>query len=120
MPSPCILLVDDDRDVRETVAECLEAAGYKTVQADNGRGALDMLAQVKPCLILLDMIMPVMSGSEFCEKIAADPKLTTLPIVLVAGGQGYLCKPARRLIRKPISMDTLLGVVQEFCGPPPV
>lgn len=119
---PCswVLVVDDDPEIREATTNLLESAGYKTCQASNGREALDLLARMPhPCLILLDMLMPVMNGAEFCEKLAAQHTLATLPVVIVAGIHGFQPRGARGLLRKPVSADLLLRVVAEFCGTPP-
>ena len=114
-----ILLVDDDADLRGLFAEYLSDAGYETAQASNGQEALDVLACAVelPDLILLDMLMPVMGGAEFCDRLSKDARLTTLPVVVVAGVQGYQCRGARAFICKPISIDLLLEVVKENCGP---
>jgi CheY-like chemotaxis protein len=115
-----ILVVDDDDDIRETVALALTDDGYDVRLAVNGRDALDKLAAMsagEPCLVLLDLTMPVMTGLEMLGVLLADGRVPGLPVIVVssqaheAHGLG-----ARRLVRKPVTMDRLLTTVHEVCG----
>jgi CheY-like chemotaxis protein len=103
-----VLVVDDDQDIRETVKEVLEDEGYLVEIAANGEEALARLRQVgrePPGLILLDLSMPVMSGSAFTVELKKHPGLNEME-----GLAGYL--------QKPISLDELLGLVARYCGAP--
>ncbi len=116
---PKVLVVEDDAEIRELVVELLEADGYATAQASNGREALDYLAQERPCLVLLDLMMPVMSGPELLEAIAEDAALSTVPIVVVSAVADHGAVPGvKRFLRKPVTSETLRETVQEFCGGP--
>jgi CheY-like chemotaxis protein len=119
MSAPQVLLVEDDRDVRESVQEVLEGAGYETVIAPDGRAALDVLQAVPaPALILLDLMMPVLSGAEFMEIRSRDPRLITIPVVLltaVVAPSELLCQP---VLRKPVDVDELLAMVHRYAGSP--
>ncbi len=115
-----ILVVDDDDDIRETVASALTDDGYAVRMAVNGQDALDKLAAMsegEPCLVLLDLTMPVMTGLELLGVLLADGRVPGLPVVVVsaqaheADGLG-----ARRLMRKPVTIDRLLTTVREVCG----
>jgi CheY-like chemotaxis protein len=77
-----ILLVDDEPEIRIITRMMLEKAGYEVVEASNGEEGLRMLANAKPDLILLDVMMPGMKGWEVCEKIKADEKLKHIPVVM--------------------------------------
>ncbi len=76
-----ILVVDDDRDVRDFVAESLRQEGYRVETASNGHEALERLRQEPSSLILLDLMMPVMDGNELVERLRSDPDTATIPIM---------------------------------------
>lgn len=114
-----ILLVEDDFDVREALAETLRDEGYAVECAVDGAQALDYLrAGARPGLILLDLMMPRMSGSEFRMAQKVDPQLADLPVVLISA-DGRMEEKARTLethgaIKKPIDVDELLSTVERF------
>ena len=114
-----ILVVEDNDDVREMMSVTLELEGHDVVTAANGRQALDKLHHgAEPCMILLDLMMPVMNGWQFQEEVAKDPKLADIPVVVVSAMPGERCRrlPAAAFIPKPIDVDKLLDVVCEFCN----
>ncbi len=121
---PCpgsVLVVEDDADIRDFAAELLEGEGFRVSRAANGRQALDYLhrATGPTCLILLDLMMPVLSGEEFRLEQLDDPTLASIPVVLMSGG-GDMRQQASALgiseyLQKPISLRTLLGVVARYC-----
>ncbi|MDC0718882.1 response regulator [Nannocystis bainbridge] len=117
-----VLVVDDDLDVCETLQTVLEVSGYRVVAASNGREALMTLRSgVRPCLVLLDLMMPVMNGIEFRAEQRGDPKLAEVPVVVVSGDHGVAEKATAMGLEglsKPIDIDDLLQVVGRFCGPP--
>ncbi len=116
---PPVLLVDDDEGIREAISEVLTDAGHEVATASNGREALDWLARGnEPCLILLDLMMPVMDGRQFRAAQRADPRLAGIPVVVITAGgdrgkqndmavQGWL--------GKPVELDTLLDSVHRHC-----
>ena len=114
-----ILLVEDDFDVREALADTLRDEGYRVECAVDGEQALDYLRTgAKPGLILLDLMMPRMSGSEFRMVQKVDPQLADLPVVLISA-DGRMEEKARTLetdgaIKKPIDVDELLSTVERF------
>ena len=114
-----ILVVDDSEDIRELLGVVLRDAGYRVCEAENGREALDLLEamQCPPCLLLLDLMMPVMSGPELLEELRERDRLTSLPVVVIsAGGQPAHAPEAKQFMRKPIDPSTLLAVVRSLCG----
>lgn len=120
--NPCglVLVVDDDRDICETLQMILEVHGYPVVAAANGKEALALLRSgTRPCLVLLDMMMPVMNGPAFCAEQAGDPTIAAIPVVILSG-DGRAEEKARALgltgLRKPVDIDDLLAVVGRFCG----
>ncbi|MDB4973232.1 MAG: chemotaxis protein CheY [Myxococcaceae bacterium] len=119
---PTILVVEDNDDIREVVAETLRDEGYHVLEAEHGQRALELLDAVPepPSLVLLDLMMPVMSGVEFMCALDARGRLDSMPVVVLsAGGRPEDAQKARRFVRKPPSQELLLKMVEEFCGPPP-
>ena len=123
MTAKLILIVEDDRDVAESVAEVLEISGYCTAIAANGREALDHLGTNNhPDLILLDMMMPVMNGWQFREEQRKVPALDSIPVVIVtadgdARGKANAIQAAGH-VTKPVTIDRLLNEVERICGVP--
>ena len=113
-----ILVVEDDHDTRVSVRQQLEAEGYFVFSAANGKSALEILRRIKPpCLILLDLVMPVMDGEEFIRVIDSDPALHVIPVVVVtAFPEKSKNLIAKALVQKPINLNTLLDVVQKYCA----
>jgi CheY-like chemotaxis protein len=114
-----LLLVEDDADLREALREALETSGYVVECATNGREALDYLeTSAPPCVVLLDLMMPVMNGWEFRERQSRDDRISTIPIViLTADGRADLKAQslgADDYLRKPIQFENLLRVVERF------
>jgi two-component system, chemotaxis family, chemotaxis protein CheY len=114
-----ILLVEDDHDVREALGETLRDHGYEVQTATDGQNALEVLrAGLRPGLILLDLMMPRMSGSEFRTVQRADPDLAVFPVVLLSAdarmeekAQGLKVDGA---IRKPIDLDQLFTTIERI------
>lgn len=116
---PRLLLVEDDRALQESLCELLEDAGFQVVCADNGRQALDYLQDgPRPCVVLLDLMMPVMNGWEFREEQVRDAKLSDIPVVILSA-DGRAEMKARMLgaegwLRKPIEMSRLFRMLERF------
>jgi CheY-like chemotaxis protein len=117
-----VLIVDDDPDICETLLTVLEVSGYRVAAAANGQEALITLRSgIRPCLVLLDLMMPVMNGMEFRAEQRADPSIASVPVVVVSGDHGAADKAMAMGLEgltKPIDIDVLLEVVGRFCGPP--
>jgi CheY-like chemotaxis protein len=111
-----ILLVEDDPDVREAVAETLEENGYEVLSAENGAEALELLeaAQSSPALILLDLMMPVMDGWGFREAQRKMPRHANVPVVALTAHGDFRGFDAAMHLRKPVSLDALLETVRKF------
>jgi signal transduction histidine kinase len=111
------LVVDDDDDIREMMVFALQSHGYYVLQAENGRIALDLILQMprKPDIVLLDVAMPVMSGTELLA-VLAEKKITPAMPVLVISAHAVDGKGARRVLRKPVPIELLLTVVDEIAA----
>ena len=117
-----VLVVEDDADTREMVQDYLSAYGFKTVGAPNGLEGLTVLKAEHPCLILLDLSMPVMDGWHFREEQLGlgEPDLAQVP-VLILSAIADIDEHARALgavdvITKPIDFDRMLKMVRAHCG----
>jgi CheY-like chemotaxis protein len=119
-----ILVVEDDRDIRESIAEVLIEVGYDVATASDGAAALDLVHKPgcpHPLLILLDLMMPVMSGWELRQKLLEDTELAAIPVVVLSG-DAHAEEKAEELcaveaLGKPISRSKLLEVVNRFASP---
>ena len=115
--TPClaVLIVEDEDDIREVVANALEQEGFQVYQAETGARALELLKEMPhPSLILADLMMPVMSGWDLIKALSQDDRLATLPVVVIsavdhAAPQGF------RRIKKPFDIDELVRIVGELC-----
>jgi len=114
-----ILVVDDEPHVRILVSSRLQANGYKVVSAYGGTMALDKVREQKPDLILLDMVMPDLSGYEVAKQLKANPDTMNIPIIIfTASNAKELENKCRELglnyiIMKPFSAEVLLAMVKE-------
>ena len=112
-----VLIVEDDRSIREGLQSVLESEGYQAFGAGNGREALDLLRSIpRPGLILLDLMMPVMSGWEVLEALRMDDAFSSIPVVVVSAVSERGEVSASRVLRKPVEVGMLLSVVEEFCA----
>ncbi len=114
-----ILVVEDDVDIRECYQSLLERAGYRVTTAKNGQEALDELERQRPALILLDLMMPVMSGPEFLEVMRSDSKSDDIPVLIVSayGELADATTGVAGFLRKPVELETLLAAVSKYCTP---
>ncbi|NPC75502.1 response regulator [Corallococcus sp. AB004] len=113
-----ILIVDDEPDLREVVAELLEMEDYTVLQAANGQAALDVLAanNDQPCLVLLDLMMPVMDGHEFLHRLREDARYRELPVLMLTAHFSAKAPPGTvGLLRKPVDIPELLAMVARHC-----
>ncbi|MBI4511703.1 MAG: response regulator [Deltaproteobacteria bacterium] len=123
--APCrsILVVEDDPDISETIQDLLEQEGYSVTTAANGKEGLEKLGHMeRPCLILLDLMMPVMNGLEFLAARGENDVIATIPVVvLTAYGQMASQVPTSEvagIVKKPVELESLINSVRTFCGPP--
>jgi CheY-like chemotaxis protein len=115
------MVVEDDGDIRQSIAEILEDNAYRAVGAANGQEAFDRLrsANEKPCVILLDIMMPVMDGWQFRALQRDDPELGEIPIVVLTAhaniDEALTRMAAAACLKKPVQLDLLLETIRRFC-----
>ena len=114
-----VLLVEDDADSRAMMVIGLEYAGVRVVTATNGVEAYNLARMHHPSLILLDLMMPTMTGEEFRHAQLATPEIRNIPVVVVSAHHDAL-KIARRMraagcLTKPIDFDKLADIVARYC-----
>ena len=111
-----VLVVEDERELRELMCEALELSGYSVVPASDGQAALDALPGIPHlCLVLLDLLMPGMNGWELLAKLRARVDLAGVPIVIQTSTPAEAPAGATRVLQKPVKLDRLLTVVREYC-----
>jgi CheY-like chemotaxis protein len=110
-----VLLVEDEKAIREAVAEVLEEYGYAVSQARNGLEGLREARAVRPNIIVLDLMMPTMNGWQFREAQKQDPELADIPVIIVSAfsDQGPNLDEVARF-PKPFDFTTLLLAVDQF------
>ena len=102
-----ILVVEDDHDIADLIAHNLARAGYATKVVHSGVDVLPLVREVLPALIVLDIMLPSLSGLEICRMIRADPNIANIPVIMLTakteendriagleiGGDDYVTKP---------------------------
>ena len=122
LESLTVLIIDDDPPIVEGLSEFLQGEGFDVAVANDGRDALDQLRRgLRPCVIVLDLMMPVMDGWDFRHEQLKDAELSEIPVVVVtATGFSEASVKAQlgdvELVPKPPSPVHLLAAIQRCCG----
>jgi DNA-binding response OmpR family regulator len=123
---PSVLLVEDDAEVRSSVAEILELEGFAVDTAIHGQQALDKLrAGASPNVLLLDLMMPVMNGLELLEHLRTHSEVRSPPVIVLSANRGYDADDlgVAAIVRKPFDVDALVdniaAVLRGSSQPPP-
>lgn len=115
-----ILIVEDDAGIRESLRDLLELHGFVCRTACHGEQALELLGEIKaPCLIFLDLMMPVMDGFAFLDALRqhGDSMLASIPVTVVSGAADVVRLPGDYpVLRKPVDIDALLSIAEVYCG----
>ncbi|MDQ3688855.1 MAG: response regulator [Chloroflexota bacterium] len=115
-----VLIVEDDAAIRDVFGEVLRGAGHDVTLARNGEEAMSLLRDgCAPCLIVADLLMPVLDGWGLAAELARVPQLASIPLVVLSAqlssGEEGTPPGARARLTKPISIDALIAIVQENC-----
>jgi CheY-like chemotaxis protein len=115
-----VLVIDDNADVLEALATMLKREGFSVVTAHNGFAALNLLhGGLRPCIIVMDLMMPVMNGFEFREQQMHDPELAHIPVIACSG----ITDPAETAahlglsasVQKPAEVKTIVDLIRTHC-----
>ena len=121
-----VLIVEDDRETRDMIADLLATAGFYAVGAEDGLEALHLLRTLRhrapeaPCLVLLDLTMPRLGGDEFRRAQLGDPTVANVPVAVMSGAdhleQRAAAMGAVATLAKPLDIDVLMEVVKRYCA----
>jgi CheY-like chemotaxis protein len=115
------MVIDDDEDIREILTEILTDAGYEVLASRNGVEALAALEHARPCLILLDLNMPVMDGVEFRHAQRRHPIAALIPTVVMSAVHSMKERIAglgiETALQKPLKLKQLMEIVNQYCEP---
>jgi CheY-like chemotaxis protein len=110
-----ILIADDDEGIRELLRELLDSEGYRVQEATNGAEAIASIASNRPHAVLMDLMMPVVSGVEATAMIKRDPRTASIPVLAMSAGRNILALqndiPADDFIAKPFELSTLIAAI---------
>jgi len=114
--SKLVLIVDDDRDVRDAMAELLADEGYECLHAKNGLEALAVLKLERPGLLLVDLIMPIMNGVDLLTRLRQDPALRDIPVIAMTAANDRMVgvKLDGPVLHKPIDLTLLSQMLAQY------
>jgi CheY-like chemotaxis protein len=111
-----VLIVEDDHGLRQAIASALEDEGYAVLHARNGQEALELLDKgVCPCVVLLDLMMPIMDGWTLVQEMKKRPKLQQIPVCVISAQASNAPPEAVCVFKKPIDIAVLLGIADTYC-----
>lgn len=112
-----ILVVEDDIDIRSALVQILHMEGHTTAEASNGKEALEYIRNnPAPCMVLLDMMMPVMTGRQFLDAFKNEPDNAKVPVVIISAVADRIdTTGAKEFIKKPLEVSKLLEVISKYC-----
>jgi CheY-like chemotaxis protein len=112
-----VLLVEDDYDVRDTLQDLLESEGFDVIPAANGKQAIDFLRYAKPggdFVVVLDLMMPMVSGWEVLDLLTKDSRLSGIPVIVLSALATERPPRAQEFVRKPFTMQTLVTSIRNW------
>jgi CheY-like chemotaxis protein len=113
-----VLIADDEADFRDALKDALQDEGYQVVTAADGAGALEILNRDElPCVFILDLLMPAMTGVEVYTRMQSDPRLARVPVIVTTSDPRD-APSGVMIMRKPINLERLLAAVQTHCSHP--
>jgi CheY-like chemotaxis protein len=119
---PLVLIVDDSEKNLKLTRDVLHAAGFRTIEAANGADAIALAAERLPDVILMDLRLPDMDGTEAARRLGCDPRTLRIPVVALSalpldgGGERFAAAGFAGYLEKPISVRDLPGQVRAFCA----
>jgi DNA-binding response OmpR family regulator len=116
--TPTVLVVDDERHIRETLADLLTEEGYTVTVADSGAAALALMRERHTCMVLLDLMMPTRSGWQVLSELVGDATLPRVPVGVISALITETPLGTVGVLHKPLDLDRLLSLVHEHAGVP--
>jgi CheY-like chemotaxis protein len=113
-PQSVVLIVEDEEESRDTLRELLELEGYAVETAPNGKAALAVLDTIDPCIVLLDLFMPVMDGWQVVDRLRTDGRLPKMNVLIMTSA-GHRAPADLPVFQKPISLDKLISTLAAVC-----
>ena len=120
MPIQKILLVDDSKTELHVLTELLTKRGYQVRSAENGEDAFKRLAEERPDLVIMDVVMPGQNGFQLTRQITRDPRWLDLPVILCTSKNQEtdrvwgLRQGARDYVVKPVQADDLIAKIKQL------
>ena len=120
MVTKSVLLVEDDLEIRDILQDLLEAEGYDVIPASHGRQALEFLrgSRELPDLVVLDLMMPLVDGTQVLASMKKDPKLAPIPVVVLSAVARERPEGAAAFLRKPIPLQKFFDTIRGFVEVP--
>jgi CheY-like chemotaxis protein len=117
-----VLVVDDDPSIRHMIMAALRRDGYTFSEAANGKEALDIMRQEHPSVVVLDLMMPIVSGWDVLRERAAEPELQSIPVIIVSANRGpelasAMDKGICAFLPKPFDITVLSSLVRSCLMP---
>jgi CheY-like chemotaxis protein len=117
-----VLVVDDDPNIRRMIVAALKRDGYEFIEAPNGREALDMMRAQHPDVVVLDLMMPILSGWDVLRERADDPELRPIPVIIISANRDpevatAVAQGICAFLPKPFDIGALSALVRS-CIPP--
>jgi CheY-like chemotaxis protein len=110
-----ILIVDDEPDIRDSLAEFFQDEGYAVATAPDGAAGLETLAAGElPCVVILDLLMPILDGNEMYERMRSDPRYRAVPVI-ISTSDPRRAPSGVLTMKKPVSLMHLLSAVRQYC-----
>jgi len=113
-----VMVIDDSQTIRRTAETLLSREGYTVVTAQDGFEALAMIADHRPDIVFIDIMMPRLDGYQACALIKGNPKFRSTPVIMLSSKDGLFDRARGRIVgsdeylTKPFTRDDLLGAVR--------
>ena len=116
-----VLVVDDDPAIRRLVVATLKRDGYAFLEAPNGRDALDLMRKEHPDCVVLDLMMPIVSGWDVLQERLHDPQLSKIPVIIISANRepeiiNAIDKGICAFLPKPFDIGALSALVRSCVG----
>jgi CheY-like chemotaxis protein len=109
-----VLVVDDEEGIRDTLREVVEMGGGSAVLAANGEEALRLMTEQRPCLVIIDLLMPVLSGAELVATMRSRPELSDIPFIISTSAPGRAPRGVP-VLAKPVDIAAVWGWMRRSC-----